>query len=102
MDGGCYALDCLRLLGGDEPSVTGALADPCPSLPGHGPKMVADHSMAIRLAFPGGTTDWFESSFTMDGEFRADVHVICHDGQVRAAEFYLAHRATSWRLGTEP
>src|SRR4249920_97039 len=28
MDGGCYALDCLRLLGGDEPTVTGALADP--------------------------------------------------------------------------
>ena len=32
MDGGCYAIDCLRLLGaGDgqsEPSVTGALADP--------------------------------------------------------------------------
>ena len=35
MDGGCYAIDCLRLLGaGDgqsEPSVTGALADPVPA-----------------------------------------------------------------------
>ena len=28
MDGGCYAIDCLRLLGGDDASVTGALADP--------------------------------------------------------------------------
>ncbi len=32
MDGGCYALDCLRLLGASDgqsaPSVTGALADP--------------------------------------------------------------------------
>ena len=25
MDGGCYALDCLRLLGPGEPSVTAAL-----------------------------------------------------------------------------
>ena len=28
MDGGCYAIDCLRLLGPGEPSVTAALADP--------------------------------------------------------------------------
>jgi len=28
MDGGCYAIDCLRLLGGGDPSVSGALADP--------------------------------------------------------------------------
>jgi predicted dehydrogenase len=96
MDGGCYALDCLRLLGaGDgqgEPSVTGALADPCPPPPGHSSRAVADRSAAVRLAFPGGTTAWFESSFTMDGEFRADVHVICRDGQVRLQNFIFAHR----------
>ena len=33
MDDGCYAIDCLRLLGGDVPSVTGALADPRPPFP---------------------------------------------------------------------
>jgi len=50
MDGGCYAIDCLRLLGGDVPSVTGALADPVD--PGAVPE-AADRSLAVRLAFPG-------------------------------------------------
>ena len=97
MDGGCYAIDCLRLLGASEvgqsqPAVTGALADPCPPAPGRGPDEVADRSMAVRLAFPGGATGWFESSFTRDGEFRADVHVICQHGQVRMQNFIFAHK----------
>jgi predicted dehydrogenase len=92
MDGGCYAIDCLRLLGGGDPEVTGALADPCPASPGRRRDEVADRSMAVRLAFPGGATGWFESSFTMDGEFRADVHVICRDGQVRLQNFIPAHQ----------
>ena len=90
MDGGCYAIDCLRLLGeGDQPSVTGALADPvAPDLRG----AAADRSMAVRLAFPGGATGWFDSSFTMDGEFRADVHAICQNGQVRLQNFIFPHQ----------
>jgi predicted dehydrogenase len=92
MDGGCYAIDCLRLLGEAEPSVTGALADPCPPFPGRGAEAAADRSMAVRLAFPGGTTGWFESSFTMDGELRADVHVIGDGGQVRLENFIFPHR----------
>jgi predicted dehydrogenase len=96
MDGGCYALDCLRLLGagdGDgEPAVTGALADPCPPAPGRAAEAAADRSTAVRLAFPGGGTGWFESSFTMDGEFRADLHVICRDGQAWLDNFIFVHR----------
>ena len=98
MDGGCYAIDCLRLLGADagagqgEPSVTDALADPCAPSPGRSLAEVADRSTAVRLAFPGGATGWFESSFTMDGEFRADVHAICQDGQVRLQNFIFPHR----------
>ena len=92
MDGGCYAIDCLRLLGGDLPSVTGALADPCPPFPGRGPSAVADRSMAARLTFPSGATGWFDSTFTRDGEFRADVHVICRDGQVRLDNFIFPHQ----------
>jgi predicted dehydrogenase len=104
MDGGCYAIDCLRLLGASggpsegpsgeqsEPSVTGALADPCPPSPGRGPEAAADRSTAVRLAFPGGATGWFESSFTRDGEFRADVHAICRDGQVRLENFIFPHK----------
>ncbi len=89
MDGGCYAIDCLRLLGGDQPSVTGALADPVAPDPRGA---AADRSMAVRLAFPGGATGWFDSSFTMDGEFRADVHAICAGGQVRLQNFIFPNR----------
>src|ERR1022692_2086803 len=90
MDGGCYAVDCLRLLGGGEPSVSGALADPWPSSRGDSGE-AADRAMAVRLAFPGGATGWFESAFTRDGEVRADVHVSCRDGQVWMQNFILAH-----------
>ena len=89
MDGGCYALDCLRLLGGDEPSVTGALADPMTDA---ADGETADRSLAVRLAFPGGATGWFESTFTRDGEFRADLHVICEDGLVHLDNFIFPHR----------
>jgi predicted dehydrogenase len=96
MDGGCYAIDCLRLLGGD-PAVTGALADPWPGgaaggrEAAGGGEAAADRTMAVRLAFPGGATGWFESAFTQIGEFRADVHVSCRDGQVWLQNFIKAH-----------
>ena len=93
MDGGCYALDCLRLLGASDgqskPSVTGALADPVGVAAGGA---VADRSLAARLAFPGGATGWFESSFTRDGEFRADLHVICAEGLVHLDNFIFPTR----------
>ncbi len=94
MDGGCYAIDCLRLLGPGDPEVTGALADPVPpSGRGIGPAgAVADRAMAVRLAFADGATAWFESAFTLDGEFRADVHVSCLRGQVWMQDFIPAHR----------
>src|SRR6185437_8826509 len=84
MDGGCYAIDVLRLLGGDEPSVTAALADPVTEEPGG---KAADRSLAVRLAFPGGATGWFDSTFTRDGGFRADLHVICEDGVAHLDNF---------------
>ncbi|HUB23086.1 MAG TPA: Gfo/Idh/MocA family oxidoreductase [Streptosporangiaceae bacterium] len=94
MDGGCYALDCLRLLGPGEPDVTAALADPYQPFPGwvpDRPGAAADRAMAVRLAFPGDATGWFESSFTLDGEFRADVHVSCQHGHVWMQDFIRAH-----------
>ena len=102
MDGGCYAVDCLRLLGGGEPTVSGALADPWPSSRGESGE-AADRATAVRLVFPGGATGWFESAFTRDGEFRADVHVSCRDGQVWMQNFILAHlgRLVATRKGSE-
>ena len=94
MDGGCYAIDCLRLLGPGEPEVTAALADPYLRVPGRGPDRAgaaADRAMAVRLAFPGDATAWFESAFTLDGEFRADVHVSCQHGHVWVQDFIRAH-----------
>jgi predicted dehydrogenase len=94
MDGGCYAIDCLRLLGPGEPEVTAAVADPYQRIPGRGPDRAgaaADRAMAVRLAFPGDATAWFESAFTLDGEFRADVHVSCQHGHVWMQDFIRAH-----------
>jgi predicted dehydrogenase len=85
MDGGCYAIDCLRLVGGAA-SVTGALADPLPS-----PQHLVDRAMAVRLEFADGATGWLESAFTREGEFRADVHVIGETGQLWLRNFILAH-----------
>ena len=91
MDGGCYAIDCLRLLGPGEPSVTAALADPWSLSREPSSGAVADRAMAVRLAFPGGATGWFESAFTLDGEFRADVHVSCEHGTVWVQDFIRPH-----------
>jgi predicted dehydrogenase len=99
MDGGCYAIDCLRLVGSaaaspaepdakpgaeQAPTVTGALADSLPD-------GLVDRAMAARLAFPDGMTGWFESAFTRDGEFRADVHVIGSQGHLWLRNFINAH-----------
>jgi predicted dehydrogenase len=83
MDGGCYALDCIRLLAGGEPTVEAALADEDPA--------DVDLAMAARLSLPGGGTAWFESAFTRDGEFRADLHVIGENGQLWLSDFIRAH-----------
>jgi predicted dehydrogenase len=104
MDGGCYAIDCLRMLAGAdagaEITVTGALADPWDDAAagavadrgeGAAAGAVADRATAARLALPGGVTGWFDSAFTRTGEFRADVHVSCRDGQVWMQNFILAH-----------
>jgi predicted dehydrogenase len=113
MDGGCYAIDCLRMLAGAdsgaEITVTGALADPWEPAGAvadlaaadavadrTADGAVADRGMAARLAFPGGVTGWFDSAFTRTGEFRADVHVSCRDGQVWMQNFILAHHGHLW------
>jgi predicted dehydrogenase len=88
LDGGCYAIDCLRLVGSaagaGDPSVHGALADPMPD-------RVTDRATAARVAFASGLTAWFESAFTIDGEFLADLHVIGSEGTLWLRNFIRAH-----------
>ena len=110
MDGGCYAIDCLRLVAdpadpadpadaadhadladtpGEQdresaPVVTGALADPLPD-------GLVDRAMAGRLVFRNGMTGWFDSAFTSDGEFRADIHVTGDEGHLWLRNFINAH-----------
>jgi predicted dehydrogenase len=88
MDGGCYAIDAIRMIarmsGDGEPAVAGALADTEPG-------GLVDRAMAARLTFPGGATAWFESAFTQQGEFRADLQVVCDEGTVWVQNFILAH-----------
>jgi predicted dehydrogenase len=88
MDAGCYAIDCLRLVGSaagaGDASVPAALADPMPD-------RVTDRATAARVAFASGLTGWFESAFTRDGEFLADVHVIGSEGTLWLRNFVRAH-----------
>jgi predicted dehydrogenase len=97
MDGGCYAIDCMRMLAGSPevsggPEVSGALADTEPD-------GLVDRALAARLAFGGGSsggsgggaTGWFESAFTRSGEFRADLHVTCDGGTAHVDNFILPH-----------
>jgi len=83
MDGGCYAIDCMRMLAG-EAEVGGALADT-------GSDRLVDRALAARLSFGDGATGWFESAFTRSGEFRADLHVTCDGGTVHMDNFIRPH-----------
>jgi predicted dehydrogenase len=92
MDGGCYAIDCMRMLAGEptvtgESTVAGALADTETG-------GLVDRALAGRLSFTGGATGWFDSAFTRDGEFRADLHVVCEGGTVHVDNFILPHEGT--------
>jgi predicted dehydrogenase len=88
MDGGCYAIDCLDLVGLSAPAVTGALAD---TLADVGGDAAVDRGMAARVAAAGGLTGWFESAFTRGGDFRADVYVTGDEGSLWLRNFVLAH-----------
>jgi len=83
MDAGCYAIDCIRLLGPGEPEVVAALATE------QNPKV--DRAMTAFLRFPGGATAWLEASLTQGGKFRADIHVVGAHGQMRVQNFVTPH-----------
>jgi predicted dehydrogenase len=83
MDAGCYAIDCIRLLGPGEPEVVAALATE------QNPDV--DRAMTAFLRFPGGATAWLDVALTQGGKIRADVHVVAVQGQMRAQNFVHPH-----------
>ncbi len=90
MDAGCYAIDCVRLLGPGDPEVVAALATE--QNPG------VDRAMSAFLRFPDGATAWLDLSLTQGGKLRADVHVVGAHGQMRVQNFvhpYLWFRVTT-------
>ena len=86
MDGGCYALDCIRFLADSpagSPVVESAVAQTgAPAV---------DAVAGARLALPDGGTAWSESAFTREGEFRADLHVTGDGGHLWLRNFIPAH-----------
>jgi predicted dehydrogenase len=87
MDGGCYAIDAIRMIASEsgEPTVAAAVADTEPG-------GLVDRATAARLTFPDGATAWFESAFTRQGEARSDLHVVCDQGAVWFQNFIVAHQ----------
>ncbi len=83
MDAGCYAIDCIRLLGPGEPEVVAALATE------QNPDV--DRAMTALLRFPGGATAWLDAALTQGGKLRADVHVVGAQGQMRVQNFVHPH-----------
>jgi predicted dehydrogenase len=90
MDAGCYAVDCIRLLGPGDPEVVAALAtEQHPDV---------DRAMTAFLRFPGGATAWLDVALTQGGKLRADVHVVGAQGQMRVQNFvhpYVRYRVTT-------
>ena len=80
MDGGCYAINCLRFLGPGEPEVASASARE--SSPG------VDAVMTAAFRFPASAaTGGFRASLLPEGPFTADVRVQGEDGELSVANF---------------
>jgi predicted dehydrogenase len=79
MDGGCYAINILRLLGPGEPEVTSAAAQEAAPL--------VDGAITATLGFSGGATGRFEVSLLAGNPSTADVSVTGEDGELRVVNF---------------
>ena len=83
MDGGCYAINILRLLGPGEPDVISAAAQEAAPL--------VDGAITAALGFPSGATSRYEVSLLRANPFTADVSVTGEDGELRVVNFMSPH-----------
>jgi predicted dehydrogenase len=93
MDGGCYAISCLRMLGPGEPEVVSAQAEL--SSPG------VDAAMTAGFFFPGGATGRFDVSLWRDRPFTADVQVTGERGSMRVVNFMAPHNGHELEVTVE-
>ncbi len=75
MDAGCYAVHAARLLGGEEPEVTGAAAKV------RGPNI--DRAMTAQLRFPSGATGRVMASMWSSDAFRMTARAVGDDGELK-------------------
>ncbi|HUB22180.1 MAG TPA: Gfo/Idh/MocA family oxidoreductase, partial [Streptosporangiaceae bacterium] len=86
MDAGCYAINCIRMLGQGEPKVTGARARL------HAPDV--DRAMTADFRFPGGATGRIRASLWSAQPLRVSAKAIGERGEMRVLN-YLAPQAFS-------
>jgi predicted dehydrogenase len=84
MDAGCYAINCLRLLGPGEPEVVDARAKL------HGPGV--DRAMTASLRFPGGVGGRMNASLWSSQLLRIGVEVVGDRGVMRVLNFIAPQR----------
>jgi predicted dehydrogenase len=79
MDAGCYAINCIRMLGPGEPTVVSARARL------HGPDV--DRAMVADFRFPGGASGRIRASLWSGQVFRIAARVIAERGQMRVLNY---------------
>jgi predicted dehydrogenase len=84
MDAGCYAINCLRLLGPGEPEVMDARAKL------HGPDV--DRAMTASVRFPGGVGGRMNASLWSSQLLRIGVEVVGDRGVMRVLNFIAPQR----------
>ena len=84
MDAGCYAINCLRLLGPGEPQVVEARAKL------HGPAV--DRAMTASLRFPGGAGGRMNASLWSGQLLRIGVEAVGERGVMRVLNFLAPQR----------
>ncbi len=86
MDAGCYAINCIRMLGQGEPAVVRARARL------HGPNV--DRAMVADFRFPGGTTGRIRTSLWSSDLLRISATAVGERGEMRVLN-YLAPQSFS-------
>jgi predicted dehydrogenase len=86
MDAGCYAINCIRMLGQGEPTVVDARAKL------HGPHV--DRAMVADFRFPGGATGRIRASLWSAQPLRVSAKAIGERGEMRVLN-YVAPQAFS-------